>query len=67
VECILFIRHVLEETADVDSIRLHPHRFLEAVNIHGEFSLLIQAKNREILSVIMSSTRSRMPHRYLQL
>ena len=49
VECILFIRHVLEETADVDSIRLHPHRFLEAVNIHGEFSLLIQAKNREIL------------------
>ena len=50
VDRIVFLRHMLEETPSVESIRVDPHRFLDAVDLHGDFSLVVQAQDGEELT-----------------
>lgn len=50
VDRIVFIRHMLEETPSVESIRVDPHRFLDAVDLHGGFLLVMQAQDGEELT-----------------
>ena len=56
VDRIVFIRHMLEETPNVESIRVDPHRFLDAVDLHGGFLLVMQTQDGEELT---SNTRDR--------
>lgn len=50
VERMLQIRHLLEETASAGSIRLEPHRFLDAVDVSRGLLLVIQAKDGQVLA-----------------
>jgi two-component system heavy metal sensor histidine kinase CusS len=42
IDRIAFIRHLLDETATVTDIKKNPHRFLDAVDIHGGYVLAIE-------------------------
>lgn len=50
IDRIVFIRHMLEETPNVESIRVDPHRFLDAVDLHGGFLLVMQTQDGEELT-----------------
>lgn len=50
VERMLQIRHLLEETRSAESIRVEPHRFLDAVDLSRGLLLVIQARGGQVLA-----------------
>jgi len=50
VERMLQIRHLLAETPDAESIRVEPHRFLDAVDASHGLLLVIQSRDGQVLA-----------------
>ncbi|CDG83815.1 heavy metal sensor histidine kinase [Janthinobacterium agaricidamnosum] len=49
VDRVLHIRHLLEETPDLESIRAEPHRFLDAVDLRRGLLLVIERQDGRLL------------------
>jgi len=49
VERMLLVRHLLDEAKDADSIRLEPHRFIDAVDASRGLLLVVQSLDGRLL------------------